>query len=287
MNREQRRKLIIRRRIFILAIIAILLVLILLLAFVIKAIKGAAKDGEINSSASNSEIHYSESSKDESTISQIESGPEYVTLGEYELDANFSVLLLVNPWNSLPQDYNIEDNLVEIDKSLRNNNYVYKIHKDVYPYMKAMVEAAHKEGVDLRVWSPYRSYSIQQDLFKNKVERVKKANPSYTDEQAEKEAATVVARPGTSEHQTGLAADFNMASSKFDNTAYYKWMKENAEKYGFIERYTAEKQDKTGIIPESWHWRFVGINTAKEINKLGMCLEEYLEYKNIDTTLKD
>ena len=123
---------------------------------------------------------------------------------------------------------------------------------------------------------------MQEDLFKNKVERVKKANPSLTQAQAEQEAATVVARPGTSEHQTGLAADFNCANNSFDNSEYYRWLKENAEDYGFVQRFTAEKQEKTGIIPESWHWRFVGISTAKEMNKLDMCLEEYLEYKGID-----
>ena len=77
-----------------------------------------------------------------------------------------------------------------------------------------------------------------------------------------------------------MALDINSASSSFANTNAYKWLCENAEDYGFVQRYTAEKQSKTGIIPESWHWRFVGINAAKEMNELGYCLEEYVEYKN-------
>ena len=92
------------------------------------------------------------------------------------------------------------------------------------------------------------------------------------------EAATIVARPGTSEHNTGLALDINCANDSFENTATFRWLNENAEKYGFIMRYSAEKQSITGVIHESWHWRFVGINVAKEINERQMCLEEYVEY---------
>lgn len=119
---------------------------------------------------------------------------------------------------------------------------------------------------------------MQNTLFQNQVNRCKANDTSLTDEEAEAEAATVVARPGTSEHHTGLAADFNMASDSFETTPMYEWLQENAEDYGFIMRYSSEKQPVTGVIHESWHYRFVGINTAKEINRLGMCLEEYLDY---------
>lgn len=136
-----------------------------------------------------------------------------------------------------------------------------------------MVAAAQADGVDLRVWSPFRSYAIQNDLFQKQVAR------SGGDEDL---AATVVARPGTSEHNTGLCADFNMADDAFEQTEMYKWMCENAEDYGFILRYPKDKTDITGVIYESWHWRFVGINNAKEINALGVTLEEYVEMKNLN-----
>ena len=182
-------------------------------------------------------------------------------------------MLLVNADNPLPDDYdaNVRADLVEIDPEYRNNNYVTKIHKDVYPYITAMVAAAQADKVDLKVWSPFRSYADQKVLFQNQVNKV------GGDEAL---AATVVARPGTSEHNTGICADFNMADDKFENTKMYEWMTKNAENYGFVMRYSAEKQHLTGVIHESWHWRFVGINAAKEMNKLGMCLEEYVEYKN-------
>ena len=139
-----------------------------------------------------------------------------------------------------------------------------------------MIDAAWADGVKLYVWSPYRSYAIQNMLFQKQVNRVKTAD--MTTEQAEELASTVVARPGTSEHHTGLAADFNMADDRFEQTEMFAWLQEHAADYGFIMRYAGDKQAITGVIHESWHYRFVGINTAKEINRLGMCLEEYLEH---------
>lgn len=215
---------------------------------------------------------------DTSSTESEETPPVFVTPTGVELDAKFSRLLLINGSNPLPDDYdtNVRDYLVEIDENYRNNNYVTQIHKDVYPYITAMVAAAQADGVDLKVWSPFRSYSIQNDLFQKQVERVGGD---------EAKAATVVARPGTSEHNTGLCADFNMADDAFEQTEMFTWMCENAENYGFILRYPEEKQSITGVIYESWHWRFVGIEVAKEMNSLGMTLEEYVEYKNLDPTM--
>lgn len=200
---------------------------------------------------------------------------QVINVNGVELDANFRRVALINAKNPLPENYDkdIRSSLVTIDQNLRNNNYVTDIHKDVYPYISAMVKAAQADGVNLKVWSPFRSYGDQKVLFENQVKR---------QGGDEAKAATVVARPGTSEHNTGLCADFNMADDAFESTPMYTWMVENAEDYGFVLRYPKEKLDITGVIYESWHWRFVGINTAKEMNKLGMTLEEYVEYKNID-----
>ena len=89
-----------------------------------------------------------------------------------------------------------------------------------------------------------------------------------------------MARPGTSEHNTGFSADFNIAEDSFESTPMFTWMQEHAADYGFVLRFPKDKQEKTGIIYESWHYRFVGINNAKEMNRLNMCLEEYVEYVN-------
>lgn len=263
-----RKKAIIRRRIALGICIAALALIIAFVVFIVKAVLSAPDDGDIPSDLTSSNVSSEKIDSSEDTTS---SEPEYVTIGEYTLDADFSSLLLVNGENPLPDTYDAEvrEFLVEIDPQYRNNNYVTQIHKDVYPYITAMVATAQKEGIDLRVWSPFRSYAIQNDLFQRQVNRVGGD---------EEKAATVVARPGTSEHNTGLCADFNMASDAFENTEMYRWMVKNAENFGFVMRYREDKQPITGVIHESWHWRFVGINHAKEMNRLDMCLEEYVEY---------
>lgn len=278
----KREKALWKRRIFLSVVALILAGVIFLLGFLVKSIFFGGEDdtvSEITSSEITSSMVESEESSTVSSeiVSSVESivnnvsSEDNVPTGAADLDPNFSILLLVNADNPLPDNYDSEvrANLVEIDPKYRNNNYVKEIHKDVYPYVVAMVSAAQAEGVDLRVWSPFRSYAIQKDLFQKQVNRV------GGDEAL---AATVVARPGTSEHNTGICADFNMASDAFENTKMYAWMKENAEDYGFVMRYRKDKQPITGVIHESWHWRFVGINSAKEMNRLDMCLEEYVEY---------
>lgn len=227
---------------------------------------------------------YSGSFLEESEVSSVES-PSVPTaalpdarqqpLINGELNPDFSNLLLVNGNNPLPEDYDYEGNLTTIDKKYLCGN-LNQMDEDAYIFAKAMLEAAHKDNVELYIWSPYRSYSQQSALFENQVKR--HLNGSATREQAEIKASTVVARPGTSEHHTGLAVDFNSVETTFENTEAFSWLKEHGEEYGFIMRYAGDKQDLTGVIYEPWHWRFVGIKHAKEINRLGMCLEEYIEY---------
>ena len=241
---------------------------ILLIVFIVSSI--FVSDTVITES---SEVVLTQSSEESDSEHDTESQSETIidSTNDLGLDTKFGNLLLVNADNPLPDTYDsdVRASLVEFDPQYRNNNNVTQIHKDIYPYITAMVAAAQKDGVDLRVWSPFRSYAIQKDLFQKQVNRVGGD---------EAKAATVVARPGTSEHNTGLCADFNMASDAFENTEMYTWMLENAEDYGFVLRYREDKQPITGVIHESWHWRFVGINNAIEMNKLDMCLEEYVEY---------
>lgn len=309
MNRSNRQRAIARRNLFVFLCVFVLILVMVFATFIISALfrsdeskeddtsseiltsetsstqNTASKEDEsskenASSKEDNSSKENTSSKEDVSEEEKTESGD--VTMGEHNLDANYSNLLLVNSANPLPEDYDYEGNLVTVEEKYINGS-LRQVNKDVWPYMKAMIEKAWADGVKLYIWSPYRSYDTQKMLFENKVGRVTAAT-GLTGEAAEKEAATVVARPGTSEHHTGLATDFNMANSGFEKTEMFKWMQENAENYGFIMRYSEEKQPLTGVIHESWHWRFVGINAAKEINKLDMCLEEYLEYKGVEIT---
>lgn len=264
-----RKKAIIRRNIFVAVCIAVLAAVIAVIIFAVSLIKNAITNN------SDTLMSAPTVSSDESAPAQVEPATQYVQMGEFTLDASYSLLALVNADNPLPEDYDsrIRERLVEIDPQYRNNNNVTQIHEDVYPYITAMVANAQKDGVDLRVWSPFRSYAIQNDLFQKQVAR------QGGDED---KAASVVARPGTSEHNTGFCADFNTANDWFEDTEMFTWMQENAGDYGFIMRYPKDKTDETGVIYESWHWRFVGINTAKEINKLGVTLEKYIELKGLE-----
>ena len=279
MNREQRHKAIIKRRIFIVCCLAVLALFTALIGFAVKAIFGKKSDGKTNSDISGSSLSSEATSSTKLTSS--ESSPSYPAVGPNGLDANFSILLLVNDKNPLPEDYDYEGNLTTIPTNYING-MLNQIDKDVWNYMKAMIDAQRETQTDSKNWlyvrSPYRSYATQKMLFTNQINR--NLNAGLSSEEAETRAATVVTRPGRSEHNTGFSADFNIAEDSFESTPMFTWMQEHAAEYGFVLRFPKDKQDKTGIVYESWHYRFVGINTAKEMNRLNMCLEEYVEYLN-------
>lgn len=288
-KRISRKKAIRRRNTFValLALVAVLTV-VLIVFVIVSASAGKTQGGgndSSNSSVSSKEesvLQHTSSVEDTSSESSQES-PSFSSSQQSsssqtskpakKLDPDFSDLLLVNGKNPLPKDYDYEGNLTIIeDKYLCGHRN--RMNADVYPYATAMVEAAWADGVELYILSPYRSYDSQSVLYENEVK--KWMNKGMDRAEAEDKAATVVARPGTSEHHTGMAIDFNSVEDSFENTPMYKWLDKNAQNYGFILRYTKEKQPITGVIHESWHWRFVGINKAKEIKASGLCLEEFL-----------
>lgn len=151
-----------------------------------------------------------------------------------------------------------------------------KIDSRIVDAVNIMCDAAARDGVDLTVISAYRTQEKQSSLYNNKVDRL--MNQGYNREDALVEAATAVARPGTSEHQVGLAIDFNSVEQDFEHTKAGKWLRAHSVEYGFVMRYPTDKTEITGVIYEPWHFRFVGRKHAAEMQKLDMCLEEYLEY---------
>lgn len=151
----------------------------------------------------------------------------------------------------------------------------YYMEEGVTPYYEEMYTAAKKDGITLTPYSAYRSYERQKNNYINLTKQYK-SQYKLSEEDAARKAATVILPPGTSEHNLGLAMDICNTRDDFANTKEFKWLTENAHKYGFILRYTAEKQDITGIVPEPWHWRFVGVEYAEAIKDSGLCLEEYL-----------
>lgn len=218
-----------------------------------------------------------EESVTSSAVSNVESKEDKNTQEQQKLKAEVDkwYLFLVNDKNPLPDDYNYESNLATLDDKYINGS-LKQVDKRIKKPLINMINAAREDGVWLAVWSPYRSYDIQKMLFQRQTNNL--IAEGVPESEAEDKAATMVARPGTSEHHTGFAVDINMASDEFKNTEQFRWLKKHAAEYGFVMRYAAEKQDITGVIYESWHWRYVTPEHAKKMNELGMCLEEYLEY---------
>ena len=141
-----------------------------------------------------------------------------------------------------------------------------------------MLEDAIADGLgNFQVSSAYRSYAAQQQLVDNSVADYKKNNPSWSTERCLSATYQTVAPAGTSEHMTGLAFDITVPGVSFTGTAQQKWLHEHCYEYGFVVRFTEEKQDKTGFLAESWHFRYVGVEAAQVMTFNNWCLEEYVE----------
>ena len=139
-----------------------------------------------------------------------------------------------------------------------------------------MYDAALADGITLTPVSGYRSYERQQRNFENRIKENMDAGMDKTE--ATKSAATVIMVPGSSEHNAGLAMDICSLAQSFENYDEFEWLDQHAAEYGFILRYPKDEKSRniTGVIYEPWHYRFVGIETAKEIKERGITLEEYL-----------
>ena len=184
-------------------------------------------------------------------------------------------LRLVNAKNPLPNGFTVETAKIEASYA-RDVGMLYDAK--AVSYLNQMCAAAEKDGINLLVISSHRTNARQTVLYNNQVNKQKANHPEMSDAEVKKLAATISAYPGTSEHEVGLAVDFNSVEQSFENTAEFQWLKTHAAEYGFILRYTKEKQDITGVIYEPWHYRYVGQKHAKKINELGYCLEEYIDY---------
>lgn len=183
----------------------------------------------------------------------------------FKADLSKKNLVLVNKFYYLEDDYQPDD-LVPF---LREEGQGY-IRKETYDAFHAMYLEAKKDGYSIYAQSPFRSYQSQYYLYNR-----------YVLSDGKKAADTYSARAGYSEHQTGLVIDIvepGTYMEGFENTKAFKWMEKNAADYGFILRYQKEKEDVTGYIYESWHYRYVGKEVAKYIKENKITFDEYYEY---------
>ncbi len=175
-------------------------------------------------------------------------------------------LLIVNKFYYLEEDF-IPDNLVSIDSKYGRG----EIKEEAYQAFLELYEEASKEDLHPYISSPYRSYNRQNQLYTN-----------YSNKDGINKADTYSARPGYSEHQTGLAMDLGTSNNTnindFENSKEFEWMQKNAHKYGFILRYPKGKEYITGYMYEPWHYRYVGVEAATYIYEHNITYEEYYEY---------
>jgi len=172
--------------------------------------------------------------------------------------------ILVNKYIYLPIDY-VPNNLETIDNKYTDGNKL--LVSDARINLEEMAMDAKKEGLNIRVISAYRDYNYQKELY-NK----------YVLKDGKDIADTYSARPGFSEHQTGLVIDvdnINLSYEQFESTEEFNWMKNNSYKYGYILRYPEDKEYITGYYYEPWHYRYVGKKIAKYIHDTDITFDEY------------
>ena len=179
-------------------------------------------------------------------------------------------VLLVNPWNSLPEDYEV---------TLVNVTSQDRLETACAEALEKMLADCKLAGYKTMIVSGYRTQEDQEFLYNRKVNSY--LHMGWDLERARKEAATEVAVPGTSEHQLGLAVDiidvnYGYLDSRQAQMPAQKWLMAHCHEYGFILRYPVGSTEITGIIYEPWHYRYVGVEMAQEITDLGITLEEYL-----------
>lgn len=186
-------------------------------------------------------------------------------------DSSLNELVNVNKFYALSSDYTPEN--------LKNISLYYSYGKEgdnklvdyAYDAFIDLWDAAHEEGFYLMVNSSYRDYASQEAVYND-----------YKASLGERRANEIAARPGHSEHQTGLVVDMTSTTEpnaeSFSDSEAYKWLQEHAHEYGWIERYPNNKTYLTGYSPESWHWRYVGKDVAKIIHNEGITYDEYYAF---------
>lgn len=189
----------------------------------------------------------------------------------YHFTSYGAPVLLVNPWNYVPEGYTVD--LVYVENGC-------EVDRSCYDALQQMLSDCRAAGFAAEICSGFRETEFQVGLYNDKLDYY--LGLGYDMQTAIAETGKIVAVPGTSEHQLGLAVDIVdrnqwWLENSTETTELQNWLMEHCWDYGFILRYPNEKSEQTGIIFEPWHYRYVGERLAKEIRDSGLCLEEYLD----------
>ena len=240
-------------------LIIVIAIFILIIFLIVRSTKTTKTSAETNTSQTNN-ISENTNQQNEQPEQQPEEKPKK-QITDWRL-------VLANYDNILPEDFTVE---------VANIDSTRQFDARAIGYLNQMMNDMRKDGIT-NVWvqSAYRSVERQKELYDNSIQKYLKQGK--TQEEAIALTDEYINKPGSSDHNLGLAVDFNNVDNSFAKLKGYQWLLENAENYGFILRYPEDKEDITKIAYESWHWRYVGEENAKKMNELHMCLEEYVEY---------
>ena len=175
------------------------------------------------------------------------------------------LLILCNRWHPIPRDYEVE--LHTLEDGLQ-------IDRRILPAFEQLMHELARQGFHARLTGAYRTWQLQEEIMDSFIRMHESEGHSH--EEARRLAELRVAIPGTSEHQLGLALDIEPPDEDKDEEGLYAWLAENAHRFGFVLRYPADKTHITGIQYEPWHFRYVGMEAAREMFERRVCLEEYL-----------
>lgn len=213
----------------------------------------------------------------------VESDEPAITIDMVEdlLDPD-SIKVLVNKQYALPEDY-APDDLVTVEvPTVLENPEIRQLREVASEALTDMFAAAEEDGIILYARSGYRSYQTQVELFNN-----------YVSNHGEEAANRYSARPGESEHQTGLAMDVTSESVNYQLTEAFgetpegQWVEENAHDFGYIIRYLEGEEEVTGYQYEPWHLRYLGKELAADVAESGLTYEEYLLERGIDIEIDE
>ncbi len=191
-------------------------------------------------------------------------------------------LTLVNKQNPCGTDY-VPEELAVIPDELTLYGKEVRMEANAALAAEALVRELRARGFeDIAITSGYRSYEYQQILFNTYLGNEMSKHPDWSQARCEAEVLTYSARPGESEHQTGLCMDLISTQNvvldeTFADNPAYAWLTENAHHFGFILRYPKGEEETTGYSYEPWHYRFVGVEAASGIHEKGLTLEDYLK----------
>lgn len=202
---------------------------------------------------------------------------EEMMIQELPTEANVADwnLILVNPWEALPENYEVE--FVEVDNTQQIDARIEEAWNN---WRDAALEAGH----NLFFASGYRTVNRQRNNFNNSIAGY--LDEGYSEEEAIVKTKEYLTEPGHSEHHTGLALDIvdhawinagRRLEPEYDTQESQQWLVETMSDYGFILRYPAGKEEITGIQYESWHFRYVGVKHAQFMKQYDLVLEEYVD----------